>query len=74
MATSPQTDPNATRWLMAVAQFPSEEPGIRMRVLRTLDALGAGVLREGVYLFPETPGNRQALERLADYMATRSRG
>lgn len=69
MATTPQSDPNATRWLMAVAQFPVEEPGIRMRVLRTLDALGAGVLREGVYLFPETPENRQALDRLADYMA-----
>ena len=31
--------------------------------------LGAGVLREGVYLFPESAENRQALERLADYMA-----
>lgn len=69
MATTPQTESNANRWLMAVAQFPVEEPGIRMRVLRTLDALGAGVLREGVYLFPETPENRQALDRLADYMA-----
>jgi hypothetical protein len=69
MATTPQADAHSNRWLMAVAQFPPEEPAIRMRVLRTLDALGAGVLREGVYLFPETPGNRQALDRLADYMA-----
>ena len=68
MATTPQTDPTATRWLMAIAQFPAEDPAMRMKVLRTLDALGAGVLREGVYLFPETPENRQALERLADYV------
>jgi hypothetical protein len=39
-----------------------------MRVLRTLDALGAAVLREGVFLFPDSPANRQALDRLTDYL------
>jgi hypothetical protein len=41
---------------------------MRMRVLRTLESLGAAVLREGAYLLPDTPANRQSLEALADYM------
>lgn len=68
MANPTHTDP-ASRWLLAVAQFPAEDPAMRMKVLRTLDALGAGVLREGVYLFPDTPENRHALDRLAEYLA-----
>ena len=39
-----------------------------MRVLRTLEALGAAVMRDGVFLLPETPANRQAVERLVDYI------
>jgi len=65
-AEAPVREPD---WLVAAAQFPVDEPSTRMKVLRTLDALGAGVLREGVFLFPNTPENRQALERLADYLA-----
>lgn len=67
--TTPHTDTPTTRWLMAVAQFPVDDPGMRMKVLRTLDALGAAVLREGVFLFPESPANRQALERVSEYVA-----
>ena len=40
-----------------------------MRVLRTLEALGAAVMRDGVFLLPETPANRQAVDRLVDYIA-----
>ena len=40
-----------------------------MQVLRTLESLGAAVMREGVYLLPDTPANRQSLEPLADYIA-----
>ena len=40
-----------------------------MRVLRTLESLGAAVMREGAYLLPDTPANRQALEALAEYIA-----
>ena len=40
-----------------------------MRVLRTLESLGAAVMREGVYLLPDTPANRQSLDALADYIA-----
>ena len=56
-------------WLITIAQLPTEDPAARMRVLRTLEALGAGVMREGAYLLPDTPANRQALEALSDYIA-----
>jgi YVTN family beta-propeller protein len=36
-----------------------------MRVWRALKALGCGVLRDGVYLLPNRPGFRQALEEQA---------
>lgn len=58
-----------SRWLVTVTQFPTEDPAGRMRMLRTLESLGAVVMREGVYLLPDTADNRYALERLAQYVA-----
>jgi hypothetical protein len=52
-----------------VAQLPTEDPASRMRVLRTLESLGAAVMREGAYLLPHSPANRQSLEALAEYIA-----
>ena len=62
-------DENAPGWLLLIAQLPTEDPAARMRVLRTLESLGAAVIREGAYLLPFTPGNRQSLDALADYVA-----
>jgi hypothetical protein len=59
---------NAGNWLVAVAQLPTEDPASRMRVLRTLESLGAGVIREGAYVLPDTPDNRRALDALAEYI------
>ena len=56
-------------WLVTIAQLPTEEPAARMRVLRTLESLGAAVMREGAYLLPDSIGNQQALDALADYIA-----
>jgi hypothetical protein len=56
-------------WLVMIAQLPTEDPAARMRVLRTLESLGAAVLREGAYILPDTAANRQALDALADYIA-----
>jgi hypothetical protein len=61
-------------WLLTVAQLPTEDPAARMRVLRTLESLGAAVLREGAYLLPDTPSNRQALDALADYVGKSAGG
>jgi hypothetical protein len=55
-------------WLVIVAQLPTEDPSARMRVLRKLESLGAGVLREGVYALPDTPANRKSLDELAAHV------
>jgi hypothetical protein len=65
-ATPPASEP---RWLLCVASMPAEDPASRMRVLRTLEALGATVLREGAYLLPESDANRKSLDTLAEYIA-----
>jgi len=62
-------DHSTARWLVIVAQLPTEDPASRMRVLRTLESLGAAVIREGAYILPGTPANRQSLESLTDYIA-----
>ena len=38
-------------------------------MLRTLESLGAAVMREGAYLLPDTAACRQGLEHLSDYIA-----
>jgi hypothetical protein len=58
----------ASAWLAMITQLPTEDPAARMRVLRTLESLGAAVVREGVYLLPDTPANRQSLETLVEYI------
>ncbi|MEA3194742.1 MAG: hypothetical protein QOD26_3075 [Betaproteobacteria bacterium] len=63
----------AQNWLVTVAQLPVEDPASRMRVLRTLESLGAAVMREGAYLLPDSADNRRALDALAEY-ATKSGG
>ncbi|MEW6690726.1 MAG: chromate resistance protein ChrB domain-containing protein [Pseudomonadota bacterium] len=57
------------RWLALIASLPTDDPAARMRMLRTLESLGAAVMREGAYLLPDTPACRQGLERLAEYIA-----
>ena len=67
MSTPPQSE--SGRWLALIASLPTEDPAARMRGLRTLESLGAAVIREGVYLLPETSTTRQGLEYLADYIS-----
>lgn len=61
-----------SEWLTLVAVLPTDDPAMRMRVLRTLESLGAAVLRDGVFLLPDTEVNGQALARLADYIGKNS--
>jgi hypothetical protein len=68
-ATRPYIPPqNTASWLLTIAQLPIDDPASRMRVLRTLESLGAAVMREGVYLLPDNAANRQSLEALAEYI------
>jgi hypothetical protein len=66
-------EPVRENWLLLLALMATEDPAARMRVLRTLEALGAAVMRDGAYLLPDTPGNRKSLEALSDYI-TKSAG
>ena len=59
-----ESAPAASRWLVTVTQLPTEDPAGRMRMLRTLESLGAAVMREGVYVLPDTPDTREDLEWL----------
>jgi hypothetical protein len=65
---TPPAGAAASGWLLTVAQLPVEDPAGRMRVLRTLESLGAAVMREGVYLLPDSATNRQSLEALTEYI------
>ncbi len=64
----------ASSWLLTIATLPVEDPASRMRVLRTLESLGSAVMREGAYLLPDTPGNRQSLEALTEYITKAAGG
>ena len=59
----------AARWLAYITTLPTEDPAARMRVLRTLESLGCAVMREGVFLLPDTPAARQGLTSLSDHIA-----
>jgi hypothetical protein len=60
--------PELGRWLVMIASLPVEDPAARMRMLRTLESLGAAVMREGAYLLPDTAASRQGLEALHEYI------
>jgi hypothetical protein len=62
-------DNAAARWLAFVTTLPTEDPAARMRVLRTLESLGCAVIRDGVFLLPDTPAARQGLSSLSEYIA-----
>ncbi len=55
-------EPQAVSWLLAVISLPGEQGTLRMRVWRILKALGASVLRDGVYLLPDRPGLKEVLQ------------
>src|SRR5258708_35482876 len=64
-----ETPPPDSKWLVYVASLPMDDPAARMRGLRTLESMGCAVLREGVYLLPDNPVNRQGLQRLSEHMS-----
>ena len=73
MTAEKETPSPEQGWLVYVASLPTDDPAARMRVLRTLESLGCAVLREGVYLLPDSAANRQGLQRLAEHV-TRMNG
>src|SRR6185436_14893029 len=52
-------------WWLLVISLPSGSATARMRIWRGLKALGAAVLRDGVYILPANDATRRALEEQA---------
>ncbi|RYU61327.1 hypothetical protein EWI61_04855 [Methylolobus aquaticus] len=52
-------------WAMLILSLPTQHATARMRIWRALKALGCGVLRDGVYLLPNSAQLRQTLEAQA---------
>jgi hypothetical protein len=53
-------------WTLLVLSLPTDNTTARMRAWRALKACGAAVLRDGVYLLPDSEAHRQALAGVAD--------
>ena len=68
MAKNKESLFSTTHWLAYIASLPTDDPAARMRVLRTLESLGCAVVREGVFLLPDTPENRLGLSRLREHL------
>jgi hypothetical protein len=58
-------DAYAGEWLALVTTLPVDDIPARMRALRAIESLGAGIPREGVYLLPESAAHRKAFAELA---------
>jgi len=50
-------------WLLLITNLPGRNPTLRMRIWRALKAAGAGLLRDGVYVMPNSEANRRVLEQ-----------
>lgn len=66
MATPPV--PKTATWHVLVTQLP-EEANARMRILRMLEAMGCGILRDSVFVLPDTVAARQGLPKLGDHIS-----
>ena len=51
-------------WLLFIATLPGQNSGLRVRFWRQMKALGAAILRDGVYLLPQRSELRQSLDEL----------
>src|ERR1700722_13849912 len=59
-----------TAWLVLITNLPGQNQTLRMRVWRALKAAGAGLLRDGVYVLPQTAASRQLFEEQAREIRT----
>jgi hypothetical protein len=56
----------ATGWALLVVSLPTSSATARMRIWRSLKALGCVAMRDGAYLLPASAEREQALQALAD--------
>jgi hypothetical protein len=53
---------NAPSWLLLITNLPGRNPTLRMRLWRALKAGGAGPIRDGVYILPDSAAARGLFE------------
>lgn len=56
------------QWLAFVTVLPTNDPASRMLVMRTLESMGSAVLRDGVYLLPDSTSCRGSLTHLGEHV------
>src|SRR5258706_9646570 len=56
---------NRSAWLLLITNLPGQNQTLRMRIWRALKAAGAGLLRDGVYVLPQTAVSRKIFEEQA---------
>ena len=56
---------NAPSWLLLITNLPGRNPTLRMRLWRALKAGGAGPIRDGVYILPDSAAARGLFEEHA---------
>ncbi|RQU52256.1 hypothetical protein DF147_01245 [Burkholderia cenocepacia] len=59
-------NPAPTSWLLLIVSLPTSGATARMRIWRTVKALGCGALRDGAYLLPAHTEQAAQLRELAD--------
>ena len=57
---------DATNWLELVLSLPTQNATARMRIWRALKSAGCAVLRDGVYLLPQSKDAQNLLSELAE--------
>ncbi len=55
-----------SKWLLLLITQPTGNAALRMRIWREMKARGSALLRDGVYLLPDTEGARAAFDLLAE--------
>ena len=63
-AAVPTDRPRAARWLLFIHQIPAKASNARVRTWRRLQQLGALAVKQAVYVLPDTPSAREAVEWL----------
>lgn len=56
---------NTIHWLSLIISLPTSNATARMRIWRALKSLGCGILRDGVYLLPDSDAAALSLEQQA---------
>jgi len=57
-------------WLLLITNLPGRNQTLRMRIWRALKAAGAGLMRDGVYVLPNSAAARRVLEEQGEDIKT----